>query len=30
MINSRRRRDSVIMGTVLGICTLLLLFFVFG
>ncbi|GAA5998264.1 Gos1p [Rhodotorula paludigena] len=30
MINSRRRRDSVIMGTVLGVCTLLLLFFVFG
>ncbi|BGP38495.1 protein transport protein gos1 [Rhodotorula kratochvilovae] len=30
MISSRRRRDSVIMGTVLGVCTLLLLFFVFG
>ncbi|GAA5925100.1 hypothetical protein JCM1841_005786 [Sporobolomyces salmonicolor] len=30
MINSRRRRDSVIMGTVLGICTLLLLFFIWG
>ncbi|GAA5975650.1 hypothetical protein JCM5350_002680 [Sporobolomyces pararoseus] len=30
MINSRRRRDSVIMGTVIGICTLALLFFVFG
>ncbi|GAA5847420.1 hypothetical protein JCM5353_006433, partial [Sporobolomyces roseus] len=30
MINSRRRRDSVIMGTVLGICTLALLFFIFG
>ncbi|GAA6052712.1 hypothetical protein JCM3770_007187 [Rhodotorula araucariae] len=30
MIGSRRRRDSVIMGTVLGVCTLLLLFFVFG
>ncbi|KWU41437.1 V-snare-domain-containing protein [Rhodotorula sp. JG-1b] len=30
MINSRRRRDSVIMGCVLGICTLLLLYFMFG
>ncbi|GAA6000261.1 hypothetical protein JCM10207_007929 [Rhodosporidiobolus poonsookiae] len=30
MINSRRRRDSVIMGSVMGVCTLLLLFFVFG
>ncbi|GAA5831731.1 hypothetical protein JCM3766R1_004996 [Sporobolomyces carnicolor] len=30
MINSRRRRDSVIMGTVIGVCTLALLFFVFG
>ncbi|GAA6005658.1 hypothetical protein JCM11491_003716 [Sporobolomyces phaffii] len=30
LINSRRRRDSVIMGTVVGVCTLALLFFVFG
>ena len=30
MINSRRRRDSVIMGCVLGICTLFLLYFMFG
>ncbi|GAA5974207.1 hypothetical protein JCM11641_003327 [Rhodosporidiobolus odoratus] len=30
MINSRRRRDSVIMGSVMGVCTLLFLFFVFG
>ncbi|GAA5934792.1 Gos1p [Sporobolomyces koalae] len=30
MINSRRRRDSVIMGTLIGVCTLALLFFVFG
>ncbi|GAA5968160.1 hypothetical protein JCM8115_001760 [Rhodotorula mucilaginosa] len=30
MINSRRRRDSVIMGCVLGVCTLFLLYFMFG
>ncbi|GAA6018343.1 hypothetical protein JCM8202_001341 [Rhodotorula sphaerocarpa] len=30
MINSRRRRDSVIMGCVLGVCVLLLLYFTFG
>lgn len=30
MINSRRRRDSVIMGSVIGVCTLLLLWFIFG
>ncbi|GAA6028023.1 hypothetical protein JCM8097_001835 [Rhodosporidiobolus ruineniae] len=30
MINSRRRRDSVIMGSVMGVCTLLLLFFIWG
>jgi Golgi SNAP receptor complex protein 1 len=30
MINSRRRRDSVIMGTVIGVCTLLLMWFLFG
>ncbi|POY72581.1 hypothetical protein BMF94_4408 [Rhodotorula taiwanensis] len=30
MINSRRRRDSVIMGSVLGVCTLFLLYFMFG
>lgn len=30
MINSRRRRDSVIMGSVIGVCTLLLMWFLFG
>ncbi|GAA5924404.1 hypothetical protein JCM10213_004570 [Rhodosporidiobolus nylandii] len=30
MINSRRRRDSVILGSIMGVCTLLFLFFVFG
>ncbi|KAL8293482.1 hypothetical protein RQP46_000183 [Phenoliferia psychrophenolica] len=30
MINSRRNRDSLIMGTVFGVCTLALLYFLFG
>ncbi|KAI5477537.1 hypothetical protein MNV49_006125 [Pseudohyphozyma bogoriensis] len=30
MINSRRNRDSVIVGSVIGICTLALLYFMFG
>jgi Golgi SNAP receptor complex protein 1 len=30
MIRSRRRRDSIIVGCVVGICVLLLLGYVFG
>ena len=29
MINSRRRRDSMVLGSVVGVCTLFLLFIVF-
>lgn len=30
MIHSRRRRDSIIMGIVVGICVLLILGYLFG
>ncbi|KAM0750164.1 V-snare-domain-containing protein [Meredithblackwellia eburnea MCA 4105] len=30
MINSRRNRDAIIMGCLIGVCTLALLYFIFG